>query len=172
MPRERRQHPSARSSMDRALVFGTKGCRFESCRAWFGNVAVPATAKRAGVAYPIRPSFTESRILCDNRYCYFLLWAVEYTCQSEGAQVMNVSLTRELEALVQEKVRSGLYRSASEVVREALRLLHERERLRELRLRELRREIAVGVGQADRGDTAPLNVDRLKKKARRRKAGR
>jgi antitoxin ParD1/3/4 len=40
---------------------------------------------------------------------------------------MNVSLTPELEQLVQEKVKSGRYLSASEVVREALRLLEERD---------------------------------------------
>jgi antitoxin ParD1/3/4 len=40
---------------------------------------------------------------------------------------MNVSLTPELEALVNEKVRSGLYQTASEVVREALRLLKNRD---------------------------------------------
>jgi antitoxin ParD1/3/4 len=40
---------------------------------------------------------------------------------------MNVSLTPELEALVNDKVRSGLYQTASEVVREALRLLKNRD---------------------------------------------
>ena len=40
---------------------------------------------------------------------------------------MNVSLTPELEQYVQEKVSSGLYYSASEVIREGLRLLKERE---------------------------------------------
>ena len=40
---------------------------------------------------------------------------------------MNVSLTPELEALVNEKVRSGFYQTASEVVREALRLLKQRD---------------------------------------------
>lgn len=40
---------------------------------------------------------------------------------------MNVSLTPELEALVNEKVGSGLYQTASEVVREALRLLKQRD---------------------------------------------
>jgi putative addiction module CopG family antidote len=40
---------------------------------------------------------------------------------------MNVSLTPELEELVNEKVRSGLYQTASEVVREALRLLKLRD---------------------------------------------
>ena len=46
---------------------------------------------------------------------------------------MNVSLTPELEKLVAERVASGHYASASEVVREALRLLHERDRLNQLR---------------------------------------
>jgi antitoxin ParD1/3/4 len=65
---------------------------------------------------------------------------------------MNVSLTPELERLVQEKVSSGLYNSASEVVREALRLLQERDELRQVRLKELRREIAKGLEAADRGE--------------------
>ena len=43
---------------------------------------------------------------------------------------MNVSLTSELEAFVASKVRSGRYHSASEVIREALRLLEEREQVR------------------------------------------
>ena len=65
---------------------------------------------------------------------------------------MNVSLTPELERLVTEKVESGMYTSASEVVREGLRLLQERDELRRARLEELRREIARGVEQADRGE--------------------
>jgi antitoxin ParD1/3/4 len=81
---------------------------------------------------------------------------------------MNVSLTSELERFVQDKVRSGRYLSASEVVREALRLLDEQDRLRSLRLEELRREIAVGLGQAERGEVAPLDMEAIKKKSRRR----
>jgi antitoxin ParD1/3/4 len=46
---------------------------------------------------------------------------------------MNVSLTRELEKMVSRRVASGRYASASEVIREALRLLDERDRLSELR---------------------------------------
>ncbi|MBW4665847.1 MAG: type II toxin-antitoxin system ParD family antitoxin [Cyanomargarita calcarea GSE-NOS-MK-12-04C] len=65
---------------------------------------------------------------------------------------MNVSLTPELEQLVHEKVKSGRYLSASEVVREALRLLEERDRIREARLITLRSEIAVGIEQGDRGE--------------------
>lgn len=72
---------------------------------------------------------------------------------------MNVSLTKELESLINEKVNSGLYHSASEVVREGLRLLRERDQLRELRLAELRREIAIGIEQVDRGDVIRCDTD-------------
>ncbi len=65
---------------------------------------------------------------------------------------MNVSLTQELEDLVNEKVKSGLYNSASEVVREGLRLLREQDELRNLRREELRREIKKGIASLDRGD--------------------
>lgn len=65
---------------------------------------------------------------------------------------MNVSLTPELEKLVQDKVTSGLYNSASEVIREGLRLMKERDLLREARLQELRKEVQRGIEQADRGE--------------------
>lgn len=65
---------------------------------------------------------------------------------------MNVSLTPELEKMVGEKVKSGLYNSASEVVRHALRLLREQDDLRAARLEELRRDVAVGAAQLERGE--------------------
>ena len=65
---------------------------------------------------------------------------------------MNVSLTAELEAFVAARVQSGRYHSASEVIREALRLLEEREQLRALRIRALRMKIDEGLGQLDRGE--------------------
>jgi antitoxin ParD1/3/4 len=64
---------------------------------------------------------------------------------------MNVNLTPELEALVQRKVESGLYNNQSEVVREALRLLEEQDRLREAHLERLRGALAEGLTPADRG---------------------
>jgi antitoxin ParD1/3/4 len=74
---------------------------------------------------------------------------------------MNVSLTPELERLVQEKVASGLYNSASEVIRESLRLLQERDRLKEIRLEELRKEIQKGVSQLERGEYQVYETDEL-----------
>lgn len=52
---------------------------------------------------------------------------------------MNVSLTTELEQWVQEKVGSGLYSSASEVVREALRALHANETRKSAKLANLQK---------------------------------
>lgn len=68
---------------------------------------------------------------------------------------MNVSLTPELEELVHERVRTGRYHSASEVVREALRLLEERDELRRLRLEEVRSKISAGLASLDRGEALP-----------------
>ena len=64
---------------------------------------------------------------------------------------MNVSLTTELETLVQNKVKSGNYTSASEVIREGLRLLKEQDQLKELRINELRAEIQKGVDAMNEG---------------------
>ena len=65
---------------------------------------------------------------------------------------MNVSLTPELEKLVENKVKSGRYQSASEVIREGLRLLDEQDQVRETRLQEVRRKIRTGLDQLDRGE--------------------
>ena len=64
---------------------------------------------------------------------------------------MNVSLTKQLEAFVKKKVKSGRYHTASEVVREGLRLLEERDTLRQAALTEVREKVRVGLDQADRG---------------------
>jgi len=71
---------------------------------------------------------------------------------------MNVSLTPQLEELVKRKVESGLYNSASEVMREALRLLEERDRVAEIKLQELRKEIQAGI---DSGESTPLDMNEI-----------
>jgi antitoxin ParD1/3/4 len=65
---------------------------------------------------------------------------------------MNISLTPELENLVLNKVKTGLYNSSSEVIREALRLLKEHDQLQDIKLRELKREVKIGVDQLERGE--------------------
>lgn len=64
---------------------------------------------------------------------------------------MNVSLTPELERIVNLKVENGLYNSASEVVREGLRLLQQRDEMRELKLQTLRSEIQKGIDDLEAG---------------------
>jgi antitoxin ParD1/3/4 len=70
---------------------------------------------------------------------------------------MNVSLTPELEKLVQEKVTSGLYQTASEVIREALRLLKERDDQHAA----LREQIQRGLTQLDQGAYREYTDDTL-----------
>ena len=79
---------------------------------------------------------------------------------------MNISLTPELERLVDEKVKSGRYASASEVIREGLRLLEEREELKQHRLAEVRTKIDRGIEQLDRG----LGIPGPEARARLRKS--
>ena len=83
---------------------------------------------------------------------------------------MNVSLTPELEQYVSGKVQSGLYHSASEVIREGLRLLKQKDEVHRGRLEELRREIQVGIDQANRGEVSAFDKETLKEiKAQGRK---
>jgi antitoxin ParD1/3/4 len=64
---------------------------------------------------------------------------------------MNVSLTPALERLVNEKVSEGFYTSASEVVREGLRLLQERDEARDAKLAALRADIQEGFAATASG---------------------
>jgi antitoxin ParD1/3/4 len=75
---------------------------------------------------------------------------------------MNVSLTPELERFVQGKVESGLYNNASEVVREALRLLKEHDEIRV----KWREQIERGWAQAQAGKV--VDGDEVFRKAQER----
>jgi antitoxin ParD1/3/4 len=65
---------------------------------------------------------------------------------------MNVSLTPELDKFVAGKVESGRYNSASEVVREALRLLEEHDRARAAQLAAFNQELGARLTSLDRGE--------------------
>ena len=84
---------------------------------------------------------------------------------------MNVSLTTELERWVEEKVNTGLYRSASELVRDSLRLLRERDQQRRRMVEDLRADVLVGMEQLDRGQARPFTagvIDQVKTHGRNR----
>jgi antitoxin ParD1/3/4 len=70
---------------------------------------------------------------------------------TDAGVLVNVSLTPELERFVIAKVKSGLYGSSSEVIRASLRLLQQWEKGQAARLEGLRRNVGVGIDQADRG---------------------
>ena len=85
---------------------------------------------------------------------------------------MNVSLTAELEKFVSSKVKSGRYNSASEVVREALRLLEEHDQARSVQLSEFNQELGRRLASLDRGehiDPAKTRAHLQRKSAERRK---
>ena len=88
---------------------------------------------------------------------------------------MNISLTPELDTFVETKVNSGLYHSASEVIREGLRLLKERDALQEIRIEELRKQVREGFAQIERGDSLEFSsaeevVSHITQEARKRRA--
>jgi len=88
---------------------------------------------------------------------------------------INVSLTPELEQFVQAKVANGRYNSASEVVREALRLLEEHEKARTKQLAEFNKELGRRLASLDRGEsvdpaTARARLQRKSRDRRQRRA--
>ncbi len=83
---------------------------------------------------------------------------------------MNVSLSPELERLIEQKVKSGMYNSASEVIRAGLRLMQEQDELRQIRLRELQRDVKKGLDQIERGEV--VEADEVFQELRERQAKR
>ena len=84
---------------------------------------------------------------------------------------MNISLTSELENYVKAKVATGMYNSASEVMREALRLMEERDTMQAVRLEALRQEIDKGLDSLEREGSKPLDMEAIKAKGRAKLAG-
>ena len=75
----------------------------------------------------------------------------------------NISLTAEQDAFIEKAVKSGEYQNASEAVRDALRVLRQRQREDALKLKALRAQIKAGVDALDRGEyteVADADLDR------------
>lgn len=79
---------------------------------------------------------------------------------------MNVSLTNQLEVFVQQKVATGMYNSASEVIREALRLMAEKDTEQALKLASLRADIKQAVDSVAAGQARVFDPEQLKTQAR------
>jgi antitoxin ParD1/3/4 len=82
---------------------------------------------------------------------------------------MNINLTPHLENIVRQKVTSGLYASASEVIREALRLMEEHDQARAIKLEQLRQDIREGLNS---GEPTPWNPEEIKQEGRKRRVKR
>lgn len=79
---------------------------------------------------------------------------------------MNVSLPSELEARVRQRVESGMYSSASEVIREALRLFEAYEQVKISKLDSLRQDIAKGLSDVKNDRTSEVDFESLKRQGR------
>lgn len=83
---------------------------------------------------------------------------------------MNISLTPELDSWIAQKIKSGMYKSSSEVIREGLRLLKLREEQRMGMLEDLRNELLIGIKQLDSGQSSTFdqhNIQTIKQNARK-----
>lgn len=85
---------------------------------------------------------------------------------------MHVSLTPRLEDIVKNKVASGLYNNASEVVREALRQMDQHDEFVHLsKLSQLRKAVEQGAIQAENQDFIEQSMDSIIREAKKRKYG-
>ena len=83
---------------------------------------------------------------------------------------MNISLTPHLEEMIRAKIASGSYNSASEVVREALRLLEEEDQIRSLKMQRLREDIREGLESGPFTVFDPKEIKRAAREKKSRKA--
>jgi len=92
---------------------------------------------------------------------------------------MNVSLTPELEEFIEKEVKTGMYQSASEVIRAGLRLLKDEKAPKPCfmvsSMKELEEKLLAGIRQLDRGEGIPGEVAakelRERAEARRKRNG-
>ena len=75
---------------------------------------------------------------------------------------MHISLTDNLETMVKSKVKSGLYNNASEVIREALRMMHSRDD-EKARYDEFKRQVMLGHEQAQHGEFSSRTLDDIER---------
>jgi antitoxin ParD1/3/4 len=74
---------------------------------------------------------------------------------------MNISLTKHFEDFVRDRVESGRYNNASEVMRDALRALEAREKAEAAQLAWLRAEVQKGIDDVAAGRVGPLDIEEI-----------
>ena len=79
---------------------------------------------------------------------------------------MNISLTPTLENYLRQKVKSGMYNSTSEVVREALRLLEDQDVMKSVKLNSLRKDLQSGIDSLDNGRSKKFDIESIIAKAK------
>lgn len=84
---------------------------------------------------------------------------------------MNITLTPEMEKIINDEISSGNYDSPDDVLRESLRLLKEQKLSRQVRRENLRREVQKGIDQIRNGqlktyDSADEMIEEIIKEAR------
>lgn len=79
---------------------------------------------------------------------------------------LNISLPAELENRVRQHVASGMYGSASEVIREALRLFEAYQAVQTASLEALKTDIAQGIAEARAGRVSSVALKDIKTKGR------
>ena len=84
----------------------------------------------------------------------------------KSATQLNISVTQKMAGMVRDKVKSGMYNSVSEVVRESLRLFEEQEMIKEMKLKELKRLIQEGDDDIKAGRVSEWNKEEFLKEAR------
>lgn len=80
---------------------------------------------------------------------------------------MHVELSDRTERWITEQMSSGRYRSPDELIAHALRVLSERDHDRQAATDRLRREVMIGIDQADRGELTPFDADEIRREGRR-----
>lgn len=73
----------------------------------------------------------------------------------------SINITDQLNSWISQKVSSGDYNNASEVIREALRLMKSNDEREQLELDFLRQKVLTGVNQADRGIYSPRDIAQI-----------
>ena len=85
---------------------------------------------------------------------------------------LNITVPDSLKGFIEAEVRKGGFPNADEYVRTLIQDAERRKVAHETKREELRKEIAIGIEQADRGETSPLNMEAIKARVREQLANR